>query len=116
MKADDVKIGKFFVCERLGLIREIVVDVDGDVNWQAYDIKSGQATMDHGQCSKYQITQWADREASPEEIASIQYKDRLTEKESDFVRELITRALPVASDEELLNEISRRGYKVVKKR
>ena len=81
MTANEVGVGKFYVNERLGLIREIVADDDRYVSWQAYDLKSGQVATRHGLCSKYQIIQWADREASPEEIAGLRLASALSDKQ-----------------------------------
>jgi hypothetical protein len=108
-----VYVGKFFVSEKKGLVREITAETaDGMVHWRSYALLDGRSTGDSLMCSKHQIRRWAEREATEEEKATL-------ERHALPIKELVAAAmindvLANTPDEQLIDEICRRGYKVVR--
>jgi len=112
MTIDRVTIGSFWVNAKKHLVREITSEtIAGDVHWRSYFLDDGRPTGDSLVCSKDRILQWSDREATAEEAARM---ERRSAKARQDAREmwLIDIALSNASDEQLLAEIRRRGYRV----
>lgn len=110
MKADGVKPGGFYASDAKGLIREITSETElGTVLWQSYDILTGKPTGDYLSCSKQRIAQWANREASAEEIARIRSRPTYRRLEAIGISELVPEFLKMVSDDELLAEVKRRG-------
>jgi hypothetical protein len=111
---DRIQVGRCFVSEKKGLIREITSEtVDGMVHWRSYDLFDGRSTGDSLMCSKEHICRWADREATEEEKASLE-RDALTIKERTELS-MISYALANVPDQRLIDEIRRRGYDVVRR-
>lgn len=103
----EIKPGKFYANEYL--IREIVEEnEEGNVHWRSYILEDGSSTGDSGLCSKQSIRKWADREATPEEIARLQRQEAQS-KERERDRELTYRILRELPDEFLIAEVRRRG-------
>lgn len=109
---DRVTVGSFWVNEKKGLVREITDRrLDGNVQWRSYFLEDGRPTGDSLMCSISQIFTWSDREATAEESARMQ---REAGKLLEFARaqRLIDAVLSSISDEQLLDEVRRRGYRV----
>ena len=111
MRPNDVQVGHFYLRKGGGFVREIQYETpDGDVGWRDYDYHDGKP-FSSGLCSKYHLSQWAERELTPSEVLKMQ-----TGK-ADEVQEVrnaaLTRAvLQALSDEELLAELRRRGIDI----
>ncbi len=113
MTIDSVRTGHFFVNEEKGLVREITFEKpDGNVLWRSYYAADGRPTGDSFLCSIARILQWADREATPAEVARMQRDDGRAEEMARTI-ELVNQILANAPDELLLAEIRRRGYDIV---
>lgn len=111
LKADQIKVGGFYASEKKGLVREITDEKNGDVYWRSYDLRTGEATGDSLVCSKYHLTQWAEREATPEEVAKMKRGDADT-KDMARVMKMVDLVLKNITDEQLLAEVRRRGLNV----
>jgi hypothetical protein len=112
---DRVRVGGFFVNEDKGLVREITAETsDDNVHWRSYFLADGCATGDSLMCTKHRIVQWADREATAEEAAKMQRRDAQAAEDARAMW-LVNIGLVNASDEQLLAEIRRRGYDVVRR-
>jgi hypothetical protein len=76
--------------------------------WESYHRTTGEANCDGMVCSANHLYNWAEREATPEEIARLgtapvpNYRD-------EFVESLKVTVLRGVSDQELLAEAARRG-------
>ena len=115
MTIDRVRMGGFFVNEEKGLVREITAETsDGNVHWRSYLLADGRATGDSLMCSKSRIVQWADREATAEEVARMQRRDAQAAEDARAMW-LVNLGLVNASDEQLVAELRRRGYDVVRR-
>jgi len=112
MTIDRVRIGSFWVNEAKDLVREITAETwNGNVHWRSYFLADGRPTGDRLMCSKGHVLRWCDREATAEERARMQQR-RGSELEDGREQRLTDIALSNASDEQLLAEINRRGYRV----
>ncbi len=109
---DRVTVGSFWVNEKKHLVREITGQTwDGNVHWRSYWLDDGRPTGDSLMCSVAQIIHWSDREATAEEAARMQRMDGMAMQAARENR-LIAIALSEASDEQLLDEVRRRGFQV----
>lgn len=68
-----VTVGKCYVNERAGLIREVVEEIDRyRIKYNEYNLQTGQLIPAPFQvCHKSQMERWADREARDLEIARL---------------------------------------------
>ncbi len=113
MKGSKVRVGGFYVNESKHLVREIThEDENGNVHWRSYELDDGRATGDFLMCSPYQILRWADREATPEEVARMERSDALL-KEAARLMDWAEGVLRNVPDEQLFAEVRRRGRRVV---
>jgi hypothetical protein len=111
---DRVRMGHFFVNEKKGLVREITAETDdGNVRWRSYWL-DGRPTGDSLMCSIGHIPIWADREATPEEVARMQRHEAVAMENARTLK-WFYRLLENTPDEILLAEIRRRGYEVVRR-
>jgi hypothetical protein len=109
---DRVRIGSFWVNEKKSLVREITGQSwDGNVHWRSYWLDDGRPTGDSLMCSVSHLLHWSAREATAEEAARMQRQRGLALAEVQENR-LIDIALSSASDEQLLDEVRRRGLHV----
>lgn len=69
----DVTAGKCYINEKKGIAREVVEEIDRHkVKFNAFNLATGQLVPKPFQiCFKSQMVYWADREATPDEIAAI---------------------------------------------
>jgi hypothetical protein len=115
MTIDHVRVGRFYVNEKKWLVREITSETaEGHVHWRSYWLEDGRPTGDSLLCSKYHITRWASREATPEEVAPMQRHEAVA-LENVRVLKWLNLMLENAPDERLLAEIRRRGSDVVRR-
>jgi hypothetical protein len=108
-----VRVGGFYVNESKGLVREITREDDsGRVHWRSYDLRTGSPTGDSLMCSAGRIAQWADREATVDEVARM---GRRSAETAEWARamELAEIVLKTVSDEWLFDEVRRRGHQVI---
>jgi hypothetical protein len=115
LNATQIKVGGFYVSEKKGLVREVWKEENGDVHWRSYEFGSGEATGDNLVCSKNTLVQWADREATLEELARMK-RTHADIKDMARTMELVEMMLHNISDERLLAEVRRRGLTVNKPR
>ena len=109
---DRVRTGNFFVNDKKHLVREITGErLDGNVYWRSYDLDDGRATGDSLICSVGHILRWANREATPEEVARMQ-RDDAREKEIAHIKAFAARILAGVPTEMLVDELRERGYDV----
>jgi hypothetical protein len=111
LKADQIRVGGFYVSESKGLVREVWDEKDGDVYWRAYVLRTGEPLGGGLVCSKYHLSRWADREATPEEIERMRV-DQAVGKEMARGMEIANLVLQNMPDEMLLAEVRRRGLTV----
>ncbi len=110
---EDVQVGEFFVKQYL--VREIVIDEYVDVKYRTYFLDDGKPSPPSlSQCSKRWITKWAERKATPEEIARMQRKQAIKQG-NERALTLTLEILRLAPDELLLDEVRHRGYSIEKK-
>ena len=110
ISVDDIKIGKFFV--KSWMAREIVQDLGDDIGYFSYILESGEPRDDIKEiCSKRHMTQWAEREATADEVLRMN-KDEARTREKAFLSSIIAAALRDSSAELLLNEIHNRSSTV----
>jgi hypothetical protein len=113
MKSFQVRVGGFYVNESKYMVRELThEDEAGNVHWRSYYLPTGEPTGDSLMCSPGRILQWADREASPEEVSRMQQLDAGLKERARVIEwaELVLKNLP---DEQLLAEVRRRGHRVI---
>jgi|GEM_PF-5607504 len=69
----EITVGKCYINEKKGMAREVVEEVDRHkVKFNTFDLATGQLVPKPFQiCFKSQIANWADREATSDEIAMI---------------------------------------------
>lgn len=113
MKTQNISIGSCYISERQNLLREVVGETKGgSVHWRSYYLGSGTPTGDSAACSRVRMLTWADREATPEEVARIDRE--ITTSEQRFLSDIVSTALACVSDEQLLAEVHRRDLLVAK--
>jgi hypothetical protein len=109
MSIRNIEVGKFYVNDSNGKVRQAVA-VDGDsVFWRQFDLRTGETfDYDRGTCSiGYLIWKWATREATPSEVARMQVEASnalLLEERNQRVQV----GLILASNDELFAEVRRR--------
>ena len=86
MKGLKIRVGGFYVCESKGLVREVEQKPgEFNVKWRSYDLQSGEPTGEFSECSPSRIAQWADREATAQEIARMDRERALWLEASDLL-------------------------------
>jgi len=107
-----VRVGGFYVCDKKGLVREITAETaDGMVHWRSYWLADGRSTGDSFMCSKNHMRQLSNREATEDEQAGL-YRDGPEHREIAAMA-MINFVVTNISDDQLITEICRRGYRVV---
>jgi hypothetical protein len=73
LKDKKIIVGKSYVNEDTGTVREVVEEMDGrHIKFNAFDLDTGKLLPAPNQvCHKNQLARWADREARPHEIAKV---------------------------------------------
>jgi hypothetical protein len=79
MRKQNIAVGRSYVNERAQIAREVVEEVDQrKIKYNAFDLKDGKGISSVKQiCRKSALALWADREATPEEIAKMHPFDHL---------------------------------------
>lgn len=72
----EVAVGKFYINDNKQAVREVVEVIDRRwVKFNAYSLTSGRLTRGpHQMCAHDQMIHWADREATPEECATLEHE------------------------------------------
>jgi hypothetical protein len=80
LRKQNISVGRAYVNEGEKVAREVVEDVDQyKIKFNAFDLKDGGLIPSAMQvCRKRDMAHWADREATPDEIAKIHPFDKLT--------------------------------------
>ena len=107
LKPSQIYEGGFYVSEKKGIVREVWKEENGDAYWRSYELRSGDPTGDSLVCSKYTLSQWADREATPEEVARMK-RGQANVNSIANAMEMVNLVLKNVSDEQLLAEVRRR--------
>ena len=109
----EVRVGGFYVNDSMGYVREITHEhEDGEhIHWRSFRLSDGRPTGDSLMCSPERILQWANREATPEEVA------RMERGDADFGQmmkalELADKVIKSVTDDMLFDELRRRGRQV----
>jgi hypothetical protein len=73
MLKEEIIVGRSYVNEHAGIIREVIGEVDSrHVSYNAFDLDSGNLITDpHRVCHVREMARWADREAQALETARI---------------------------------------------
>ncbi len=68
-----IAVGKGYVQEKAGLIREVIAELDSNhVRFNTFDLVTGQLAPERRQvCRKSALVMWADREARPREMQMV---------------------------------------------
>ena len=74
LRSRKVTVGKYYVNSARKIAREIVEIHNKIVAFNTHHLDTGNSCPSQSQCTKQDFIQWADREASPAEIASLQYR------------------------------------------
>jgi hypothetical protein len=113
MKNFEVRRGGFYVCENKGLVREVThLDSDGLAHWRSYELHDGAPTGDFLQCSAGHIARWADREATPTELARMKRSEADSGERMKYSG-LLNKLIEMLPDEQLFAEVKRRGRRVI---
>ena len=90
ISAEEVKPGKCFV--KSHLVREIIQEEAHGVTYYQYVLETGEPMFDlRRTCSKNAFRAWADREATPEELARLK-RSLAYERERTTARDLLGQA------------------------
>jgi hypothetical protein len=113
MKNFEVRQGGFYVSEKKGLVREVtLIDGEGFAHWRSYVLRDRTPTGDSLKCATGRIAQWADREATPNEVAEMKRQDPEAKERMKFMG-FIDGLLELLPDERLFAEVQRRGRRVI---
>jgi hypothetical protein len=110
LDVNQIRVGGFYVSEAKGLVREVWKEEGGDAYWRSYGLSDGEPVSSLV-CSKYYLSRWADRGATPEEVARLR-RGEADVKEARRAMQLVDIVLTNVSDEQLLAEVHRRGLKM----
>ena len=77
LRSRDISVGKYYVNNARKIAREVIETDDKTVTFNTYHLDTGNSCSSPSQCTRRDFTHWADREASPAELAGL--KDRLME-------------------------------------
>jgi hypothetical protein len=111
MKTFDIEVGGVYTNATELFAREVLSIIDGSVLYRDFMLSDGTPISPGSRCSLSHFQRWSARPATPEESS------RLRKEESDaplwaMIREMIPLALGEASDEALLAEVHRRGWRL----
>ena len=110
MNINDIKIGKYCISRYALQIREITEDLDNDVQFITYNISTGNPKDGIAVTSKLKMSQWAEGEATSEEIKKLHKSIQIQADNSRMTMVLdILKAIP---DDMLLYEIKKRGISI----
>ena len=69
-----IMVGKYYTNKARKVVREIVSINEKTVGFITYHLDTGNSCGSASECPKAQFIRWADHEASPSEMAKIQYQ------------------------------------------
>ena len=105
-------MGGFYVKKDGNLIREVLGSFDGKYQWLSYSTHEGSSWGDSGFIEPSGLAQWAEREATSEEIASLDRETAhksLQQRNKEYIQGFVDNVLPLVSDHDLWREVKRRG-------
>ena len=70
----DIAVGKYYVNNARKIAREVLGTDDQFVIFNTHHLDTGNSCPSPSQCMKRDFLHWADHEATPAEIASLQYR------------------------------------------
>ena len=74
LRERDITTGKFYVNNGRRVAREVLQVRDQIIIFNTYHLDTGNSCGSPSECSRQDFTKWADHEASPSEVASMQYQ------------------------------------------
>ena len=75
LRRQEVTIGKCYVNDARNIAREVVSANDETVRFHNYHMKTGNSCGSPSECARDEFIHWSDREATPAEMASLQYQE-----------------------------------------
>ena len=75
LRRQAVTIGKCYVNDARNIAREVVSADDETVRFNNYHMATGNSCGSPSECARDEFIHWADREATPAEMASLQYQE-----------------------------------------
>jgi len=75
LRKRDITAGKFYVNNGRRVAREVLLANGQTIIFNTYHLDTGNSCGVPSECTMQDFTRWADHEASPSEIASVQYMD-----------------------------------------
>jgi len=75
LRRQEVTIGKCYVNDARNIAREVVSANDETVRFYNYHMQTGNSCGSPSECARDEFIHWADREATPAEMASLQYQE-----------------------------------------
>jgi len=75
LRRQEVTIGKCYVNDARNIAREVVSANDETVRFNNYHMETGNSCGSPSECARDEFIHWADREATPAEMASLQYQE-----------------------------------------
>lgn len=75
LRKQDVRAGKFYVNSGRRVAREVILADDQTILFNTYHLDTGNSCGTPSECTMQDFTRWADHEASPSEIAIVQWME-----------------------------------------
>jgi hypothetical protein len=75
LRRPEVTIGKCYVNDARNIAREVVSANDETVRFYNYHMMTGNSCGSPSECARDEFIRWADREATPAEMASLHYQE-----------------------------------------
>lgn len=73
LRSRKITVGKYYVNHARTIAREVLASYDKTVLFITYHLNTGNSCSSPSECLKRDFIHWADHEATPTEIASLQY-------------------------------------------
>jgi len=74
LREQDITPGKFYVNNGRRVAREVLRVKDQVIVFNTHHLHTGNSCGSPSECSRQDFTKWADHEASPSEVANVQYQ------------------------------------------
>ena len=75
LQSQDVSVGKFYVNHARGIVREVVEVKKNIIIFITYHLDTGASAGNPSECMKQHFANWADREATSNEMAYLQNRN-----------------------------------------
>ena len=75
LRRQDVIVGKFYLNNGRGIAREVLQTGRHTVTFNTYHLDTRNSSGSPSECLMQDFLRWADREASPRELASLQLQN-----------------------------------------